>query len=135
MKIPQTARWSDSFFFFFLRNSSCSSLPLHTRKGLSSPSPTSPTRPRTIQVMAQHGQCTQSLWVLTAPVCLLLHPYSPPCDFKQPGLSQCCSNFVWQGSEPLMWLSPKSPAADPVRAGPGAAAALVPVLVPGTLLS
>ena len=56
--------------------------------------------------------CPRSPWVLTFPVCLLLRPYSPPCDFKQPGLSQCCSNLVWQGRELLTWLSPKSPAAD-----------------------
>ena len=35
-RIPQTAPECLLFFFFFLRNSSCSILPLHTRKGLSS---------------------------------------------------------------------------------------------------
>ena len=58
----------------------------------------------------------------------------PPCDFKQPGLSRCCSNLVWQGRKPLTWLSPKNPATDLVCMGPGAAATLVPVLDPGTLL-
>ena len=32
---------------------------------------------------------------------LSLHPYSPPCHFKQPGVSPCCSSLVWQGREPL----------------------------------
>ena len=79
--------------------------------------------------------CPLSLWVLMAPVCLHLHLYSPPCDFKQPDLSWCCSNLVWQGSDPLTWLSPKSPAADLVGAGPGSAPSLVPALVLRTLLS
>ena len=42
---------------------------------------------------------------------LPLRPYSPPCDFKQPGLSGCCSSLVWQGRGPLTRLSPRSPAA------------------------
>ena len=61
--------------------------------------------------------------------------YSPSCDFKQPGLSQCCSNLVWQGMEPLTRLSPKTPVAALAGARPGATVTLVPVLVPGTLLS
>ena len=56
-------------------------------------------------------------------------------DFRQPGLSQCCSGLVWQQMGPLTWLSPRSPAAGPARGWPGAAATLVPVLVPGTFLS
>ena len=101
---------------------------------------TSPTRPGTVRIRAHHGPTlpsrhTQFPWVLTASVCLPLHPYSPPCDFKQPGLSRCCSNLVWQGRELLTWLSPKSSAADPAGAGPEAAATLVPAVVPGTLLS
>ena len=44
---------------------------------------------------------------------------SPPCNFKQPGLSQCCSSLVWQGWEPLTWLSPRSPVAGPSGAGLG----------------
>ena len=43
-----------------------------------------------------------------------LHPYSPPCDFKQPGLSPCHSSLVWQGRELLARLSPRSPGAGPV---------------------
>ena len=45
-------------------------------------------------------------WVLTAQVCLPLRPYSLPCNFKQPGLSRCCSDFVCQGREPLTWWVP-----------------------------
>ena len=55
----------------------------------------------------------------------------PPCDFKQQGLSPCCSNLVWQGREPLTRFSPKNPAADLAGAGPGAAAhciCLLPLL-------
>ena len=42
-----------------------------------------------------------------------LSPYSLPCDFRQPGLSQCCSGLVWQGRGPLTRLSPRSPVAGP----------------------
>ena len=59
----------------------------------------------------------------TVSVGLPLHPHSPPCDFKQPGLSMWCSSLVWQGREPLTWLSPRSPAAGLAGTGPGAAAA------------
>ena len=48
---------------------------------------------------------------------LPLHPYSPPCDFKQPGLSWCCSSLVLQGRGPLARLSPRSLAAGPAGAG------------------
>ena len=51
-----------------------------------------------------------------------------PSDFKHPGPSWCCSNLVWQRREPLTWLSSKNSVA-------GCVAALVPMLVPGTLLS
>ena len=71
--------------------------------------------------------------------CLLvfttLLPYSPLCDLKQPGLSQCCSSLVWQGRESLTRLSPRSPGAGPAGRGPGAVVALFPMLVPGTFLS
>ena len=44
--------------------------------------------------------CPQSLFTTH-------HPYSPPCNFKQPGLSGCCSSLVWQGRERLLTrLSP-----------------------------
>ena len=102
-------------FAFFLRNSFCSNLP----QGRACPltHPTSPTRPGTNQVKAHPCQCTQSPLILSVPVCLLLHPYSHSCDVKQPGLSQCCSNLVRQGIEPLNWLSPKNLAADLEGAG------------------
>ena len=64
-----------------------------------------------------------------------LRPYSPPCDFRQVGLSPCCSGLVWQWRGLLTRLSPRSPAAGPARGKPGAVAALVPGLVPGTFLS
>ena len=61
--------------------------------------------------------------------------FFPPSDFKHPGPSWCLSILpVWQGREPLTWLSSKTLVAGP-GAGPGAAAALVPALVPGTLPS
>ena len=50
---------------------------------------------------------------------LPLRPYSPPCNFKQPGLSQCFWGLVWQETEPLTPLSPRSPAADPAGVGLG----------------
>ena len=43
---------------------------------------------------------------------LPLRPYSPACDFKQPGVSWCCSSLVWQRRESLASLSPRSPVAD-----------------------
>ena len=49
--------------------------------------------------------------------------FKPPWSKQAPGLSHSPA-----------WLSPKNPAADPAP-GPGASAALVPALVPGTLLS
>ena len=98
--------------------------------------PTSPARLGAVGVRITLGPTFNSPW--PAPVVPLgfpLHPYSPHCDFRQPGHSQCCSGLVWQGRGPLTWLSPRSPAAGPGGHGPGAAAALVPTLVPGTFLS
>ena len=140
--IPQTATKCLFFHFFFLRNSSCSSLPLHTRKGLSFHTAhlSSYTGDYLVQGPSPPNSqlspaSAQSPWVLTDPMCLPLHPYSPPCNFKQLGLSQCCSNLVWQGRELLTQLSHENPEADLVGTGPGAAVTLVPSLVPGTLLS
>ena len=48
-----------------------------------------------------------------------LRPYSPARDFRQPGLSQCCSGLVWQQRGPVTWLSPRSPAAGPTWVGLG----------------
>ena len=50
---------------------------------------------------------------------LPLPPYSPPWDFKQPGLSWCYSSLVWQRRRPLTWLSSRSPEAGPAWAGLG----------------
>ena len=73
--------------------------------------PTSPARPGTEWVRVPHGPTLNSPQPApTVSVGLPLHPYSPPWDFKQPGLSWCCSSLV----------------------GSGVAAALVPVFVPGT---
>ena len=82
--------------------------------------PTFPARPGAVRV---RFACSPTFNPpRTAPAVSLgfpLHPYSPPCDFKQPGLSRCCSSLVWQGRELLTWLSPRSPAAGPAGAGLG----------------
>ena len=82
--------------------------------------PTSPARSRTVWVRVAHGPTFKS--PQPAPmvsVGLQLHPYSPPCDFKQAGLSQCCLGLVWQRRGTLTWLSPRSPVAGPAGAGLG----------------
>ena len=128
-RILQTAAECLFFLFFFLKNSSYSSLPLQT-SAWPLTHPNSPIRPGTDWVRVCHCPtlprcCPQSQWGNISPVCFPLRPYSPPCYFKHPGPSWCCSNLlVWQGREPLTWLSPKNPVAAPV-----------PELVPGTLLS
>ena len=82
--------------------------------------PTSPAIPGTVWVRVPHGPTLNSPQpVPTVSVGLPLHPYSPPCDFKQPGLSWCCSSLVWQGREPLTQLSPRNPAAGRAGAGLG----------------
>ena len=48
---------------------------------------------------------------------LPLCPYSPPCNFRQPGLPRCCSGLIWQWRGPLTWLSPRSPGASPAGLG------------------
>ena len=105
--------------FFFLRKSSCSVLLLHTRKGPLA-QPTSPARPGTAWVRAQQGPTLNSPQLAhIVSLCVPVPPYSPPWDFKQPGVSWCCSSPVWQGREPLTWLSPRSPAAGLAGAGLG----------------
>ena len=82
--------------------------------------PTSPARLGTVWVRVAHSPTLNS--PQPAPmvsVCLPLRPYSTPCDFEQPGLSQCFSGLVWQGREPLTWLSPRSPVAGLAGAGLG----------------
>ena len=80
-RISQTATKCLFFHFFFSRNSSYSSLLLHTRAWPLT-QPNSPIRPETVQVRACHrptfpSQCPQSQWVHTTPVCLPLCPDSP----------------------------------------------------------
>ena len=109
---PKCPRGSFSFWENPLAQS-CDSL--HIRKGLSSPATLG-----TLQVRAPLGPTLNSPQLVhMVSVGLPLRPYSPPCDFKQPCLSRCCSSLAWQGREPLTWLSPRSPAAGPAGAGLG----------------
>ena len=139
-RILQTVAECLFFLFFFLKNSSYSSLPLQTRTWPLT-QPNSPTRPGTDRVRVRHCPASTSQPASTVsvgahrPCVFATLSLFPLCDFKHPGPSWCCSNLVWQGREPLTWLSPKNPAADLAGARPGAAAALVPLRVPGTLLS
>ena len=82
--------------------------------------PTSPARPGAVRVRIACSPTFNSPQpVPTVSLGFPLRPDSPPCDFRQPGLSQCCSGLVWQGTEPLTRLSPRSPAAGPAREGLG----------------
>ena len=64
--------------------------------------PTSPARPGTVWVRVPHGPTLNSPQPEpTVSMGLPLRPYSPPCNFKQPGPSRCCPSLVWQGREPL----------------------------------
>ena len=110
--------------FFFLGQSFCSilRLPAPSIQGTAGPltQPTSAARPGTVRVRAPHGPTLNSHQLAPkVSVGLPLLPYSPPCDFKQTGLSQCCSSLVWQGRELLAQLSPRSPAGRPAGAGLG----------------
>ena len=68
------------------------------------------------------------------PLCVCQFIFIPHSDFRHPGPSWCCSNLsLWQGREPLTWLSYKNPVAGLAGASPVAAAVLVPMLVPETL--
>ena len=74
--------------------------------------PTSPARLGIVWVKVPHSPTLNPPQPApTVSVCLPLCPYSPPCDFKQPSLSWCCSSLVWQGRELLTWGSPRSPVA------------------------
>ena len=78
--------------------------------------PTSPARLGAVRVRIARSPTFNSPW--PAPAVSLgfpLRPYSPPCDFRQPGLSQCCSGLVWQRKWLLTGISPKSPVAGPAR--------------------
>ena len=82
--------------------------------------PTSPATLGTVWVRAPHGPTLNSPQpVPTVCVCLPFRPYSPPCDFNQPGLSWYCSILVWLGRKPLTGLFSRSPVAGPVGAGLG----------------
>ena len=105
-KIPQSAPEYLSFWENPPAQSCCSI------QGRACPltQPSSLARPGTVRVRAKHGPTLNSPQTApTVPVCLAPCPYSPLCDFKQPGLSQCCSSLVWQGRVLLTWLSPRSP--------------------------
>ena len=112
---------SVSFFhFFFLRNSSCSVLLLHTRKGLSSHTAHLSSYTRDCPGQGPTWPNSQLSPASVQGLCgFTTRPYSPPCDFKQPGLSWCCSNLVWQGRQLLTQLSPRSFAAGLVGMGLG----------------
>ena len=97
---------------------SCDSL--HTRKGPSSHRTHRSSYTGTVWVRVPHGPTLNSPQAVPmVSLGLPLHPYSPPCDFKQPGLSWCCSSLVWQEREPLTRLSPRSPVAGLAGAGLG----------------
>ena len=77
---------------------------LCTRKGLSSHSAHLSSYAGIVRVRAPHSPTLNSPQpapsVSGLQVCSLC-PYSPPCNFKQRGLSWCFSSFVWQGRELL----------------------------------
>ena len=82
--------------------------------------PTSPAKPGIVRVRVTHGPTFNSPQPApTVSMHLPLRPYSPPCDFKQPGLSRCCSDLVWSGRGPLTRLSPRSPVAGLAGVGLG----------------
>ena len=82
--------------------------------------PTSPARLGIVWVRAPDCPTLNSPQPApTVSVGLPLCPHSPPCDFKEPGVSRCCSNLVWQGRELLTWVSPRTPVAVPVGVGLG----------------
>ena len=99
-----------------MKNSSYSSLPLQTSAWpLTQPnSPTSLGSDRSGSVIAQLFPADiHSLSGSHCPCAFATSSLLSPCDFKHPGTLWCCSNLVWQGREPLTWLSPKNPATEP----------------------
>ena len=93
-RIPQTAAEClfFSFSFWEIPPQSCQSI-----QGRICPliQLTSPARPGTVWVRALHSPTLNSPQLIhTVSVGLPVCPYSPPCNFKQPGLSQCCSSPV-----------------------------------------
>ena len=136
--IPQTAAEYLFFLVFFFKNSSYSSRMLQT-SSWPLPQPNSPSRPGTDWVRvcncpALPSRRPQSQWVHTASVHLLLHLYFPQ-RFQASRFLLVLFKPCLVGREPLTWVSPKNPVAELAGAGLGAAAALVPELVPGTLSS
>ena len=117
-RIPQNA--PEGLFLLgkiFLLNPAAPSAPSIKGRACPLPQPTSPARLGTVWDKAPDGPTLSSPQLVpTVSVCLPLRPYSPPCNFKQPGLSRCCSSLVWQGKELLTRLSPRSPAASLVGA-------------------
>ena len=82
--------------------------------------PTSPARPGAVHVRVPHGPTVNFPQpVPMVSMGLPFHLYSPSCDFRQRGLSHCCSSLVWQGRETLAQLSPRSPVAGQAGAGLG----------------
>ena len=95
--------------------------------------PTSPARLGTVQVRAPHGPTLNFPHPTpTVSVCLPLRPCSPPCDFKETGLLVLLKPCL-AGKLAVCSLLGVLHQARGHR--PGAAFALVPVLVPGTFLS
>ena len=76
-RIPQIATDCLFFLFFFLKNSSHSSLSLQTSTWPLT-QPNSPSRPGTDWVRGRHCPTLPTWHPHTAPVCLPLRPYSPP---------------------------------------------------------
>ena len=116
--IPESA--PEGLFLFGKNPPAQSSAPSVQGRACPLTQPASPARPGSVQVRIPHSPTFNS--PQPAPVVsqgFPFHPYSPPCDFKQPGLSQCCSGLVWQGRGPLTLLSPRSPAAGPAGASLG----------------
>ena len=91
---------SASFFFFFLKNSPCSSLPLHTMAWPLT-QPNSPTRPGTVRVRPIMAQlfpvCDHSLFGCKQPPCVCHFILIPPSNFKHPGFSGAAQNLFANG--------------------------------------
>ena len=100
------------------RARSCGSL--HIKKGLTSHTAHLSSSAGAVRVRVAHSPTFNS--PRPAPAVSLgfpLRPYSPPCVFRQPCLSQCCSGLVWQRRGQLTQLSLRSPEVGPAQAGLG----------------
>ena len=115
--IPQHGPEGLSFWEILLLNPEAPSI---QRRAFPLTQPTSPATPGTVQVRVPHGPTLNSHQPApSVSLGLALRLYCPPCNFKQPGISGCCSSLFWQGWEPLILLSPKSPEACPAAVGLG----------------